>query len=234
MVMKRRQKLKARAAALSGVPHRPDGVKKAESRGQRKRAKKRARREGHEALVREVEAVRAMEQPTGLRLDGLREALDEAAVLAKKDAVKGGVSSKRRKNLVLSETAQVKSVREHPVFKRDPVEALRLHLLNTVCANPTAVPPKPGGEKKKSEKKKSEVVKLSEPQVVDKPLALARDKAKERVREKRERKAEMANLAGSVQRRKSLQGVGKVRKSPLRGRIGVKRPKLLEDSKQLD
>lgn len=231
MVMKRRQKLRARAAALSTPPSRvSEGVTKVSSKGQRKRAKRKQRLENRRALAQQPTQNGA---PSGLQLEGLREVLDEAANLAKdeKPSASGGVPIKRRKNLVRIETLQATSVREHPIFKKDPIEALRQHLLNTVCPNPAAVPPKPGSEEEKKKGKKTKEKKTPKFDIDKESMAIAREAARERVREKREQKAEMARAAQKIQRRSSLEGVTKVRKSPLRGRIGVKRPKLLADTK---
>lgn len=264
MVSGRKQKLKARAAALSvgvgvsgsggGTPTRSGsggGVSK-ESRRQRKLGKQRERETKKRALVERELSLRVeknskpKKRGTVLALDGLGSALAEASALAKAAASKkgnssgttskkGGVSAKARKHRVREESEQVANVLAHPAFMADPAEALRQHLLNTVCAEPSAVPAVPAEkanlvekETKKSatmegEKKAGGKLQLD---AGDEAMEKARNEARTRLREKRQRKEELGRVA--QERRKSMQGVRKVRVSPARGRIGVKRPKILE------
>lgn len=151
------------------------------------------------------------------------------------------VRHKERRRIVVAETEQVNNVREHPVFKEDPIEALRQHLMNTVSADPSEIPPalEPGdaGASKKKKKGKGVVGGKKEAKRPKPEFALGKEEAervqeeaKERVAAKREKKAAYAEAAMKMKRKK--QG-GKIEKQTLkglmsrpRGRIGVKRPKI--------
>lgn len=142
---------------------------------------------------------------------------------------------KTRKKIVAEETEQVRNVRAHPVFKEDPMEALRQHLVNTVASDPTEVAPplqegKKGKRKRRNKRKVVEQGGTKDLRVeVDGELERARDEARERVAEKKERKAAIAEAAAKMKRKKTG-GIEKQTLSGLiskpRGRIGVRRPKM--------
>lgn len=255
MVMKRRQKLKSRAAALSGVSPvsktaGASGVRK--SRTRKESVRKERKRDlieretalSHKKKKKSTNKTKA--KVPGLKLnklamDGLHTALMEAVEADGNDATatnnnnnninrkKGGVNIASRKHRVREESAQLSSVLENAAFKDDPVAALREHLLNTVCANPLEVPAKPDeGKAVEVEKAKNNNMKL---EIKREELDKIKEGARERIRAKRERKEAMAVAAQAFQQkeRRQQRGVDKIRVSPHRGRIGVKRPKLLDD-----
>lgn len=252
---KGRAKLRARAAQLSGKellsgPTRSaNGVTKSKvgPKGKRKRGRERLERQ-RLFVARELER-RGLhddgEKAPGLSLTALGHALAKAAAsdpsVPTVAGVRGGTSARARKHRVREETAQMASVSAHPAFQADPVEALRQHLLNTVCGAPEKVPPAlagdaPGAAKKakggaadgEKKKKKARTTVAPALEASKEALAQAREEAKDRVREKRERKADMERAAAAL--RKKGRGVEKTRTSPqTRGRIGVKRPKILDE-----
>lgn len=150
------------------------------------------------------------------------------------------VRHKERRRIVVAETAQLNNVREHPVFKENPIETLRQHLMNTVSAHPSEIPPPlaPGdaGASKKKKKVKGgggeKEAKRPKPdfELGNEEAEKIREEAKQRLAAKREQKAAFAEAAAKLKRKK--QG-GKIEKQTLkglmsrpRGRIGVKRPKI--------
>lgn len=156
------------------------------------------------------------------------------------------VRHKERRRIVATETEQVNNVREHPVFKQDPIEALRQHLVNTVSAEANEIPAALGagdagaGKKKKNVKRKGDIdvnrkregkrAKGGGLGISTEESERIREEAKERVAAKREQKAVYAEAAMKLKRRKEG---GKIEKQSLkavvsktRGRIGVKRAKI--------
>lgn len=154
------------------------------------------------------------------------------------------VRHKERRRIVVTETAQMNNVREHPVFKENPIETLRQHLMNTVATNPNEIPPPlaPGdaGASKKKKKGKGSGSSEGGRKEAKRPKTdfelgsdeaeKIREEAKERLAAKREQKAAFAEAAAKLKRKKQR---GKIEKQTLkglmsrpRGRIGVKRPKI--------
>lgn len=141
---------------------------------------------------------------------------------------------KARKKMVAEEMEQVRNVRAHPVFKDDPMEALRQHLVNSIGTDPAEVAPpvQEGKQEKRTRRKRGKADGRVLQEVKgegDEDMRKARGEAKTRVVEKREQKAVMAAAAAKLKRKKG----GKIEKQTLsgsiskwRGRIGVKRPKI--------
>lgn len=214
------------------------------SRGRRKRAAAKARLEQKRDFIeRELELqqivekkgkpARKKQRAPGLSLSELVQALPEklesAPEAVKRPRTKLNASTRGR--IVAEETEQLQSVRENPIFKLNPVEALRQHLLNTVCATPSAVPPALSGDApgaKKEKRTEQQGKGTARVEVGAKQLAAARKQAREVVKEKRARKAEMANAVARLAKRRGDKGVVKVPKGR-RGRIGEKRPKILDE-----
>lgn len=215
------------------------------SRGQARRAAVRARADAKRAWIeaelertggRGSKKAKKVEKAPGLSLSGLGAALDATTTEMPETKGKPTLSAKARRRLVAGEAAQANAVRAHPAFVSDPAEALRQHLLNTVCAAPAKVPPKPADS---TAAKASTAPKMSAAERAPKKIVLdpaqdglkaMRERAKESVRKKRERKAEMLEVAQRVQRRERGRGIGKKSASPrVRGRIGEKRAKILDD-----
>lgn len=225
-MVKHRNKLRARAASLStrgGCVAKKEDEAGALSRRRRKRAKVRRLDEKRRAFIeREVErrggdTKKSIGEP--LSLDALQGALQEAAADDGGKGVKqvgGAISARARKHRVREESEQLTSVRRHPAFQADPVEALRQHLLNTVCATPGAIPAalegdRPGARKERVKARVGATVAM---EASKQAMAATREEARERVREKRQRKTQMQHAAG-------------VLRKTTRGRIGEKRAKLV-------
>lgn len=226
-------------------------------RGRRKRQEARRRLETKKDFIKselarleeEAEVKRAAQIANDKKKSTLGPALaimkDLAEALPKeeRDEVEGEKMSekegkvlrhKTRKKIVAEETEQIRNVRAHPVFKEDPMEALRQHLVNTVASDPAEIAP-PLQEGKKRKRKRRNKGKVTHQGTVenlkvevDGELEKARDKARERVAEKKERKAAMAETVAKMKRKAG--GIEKQTLSGLisksRGRIGVKRPKI--------
>lgn len=143
------------------------------------------------------------------------------------------VRIKARRRILAQEAAQVKNVLAHPGFVKDPMEALRQHLMNTVSSCPEEVPPAVD-EGKGRRKKKGKHGKGSEggdegaaADLAGATAAVARMKktAREAVVKKREHKQELATAAAAIKKRKGGRVVKQTFGAP-RGRIGVARPKI--------
>lgn len=175
-------------------------------------------------------------------LDSLADALpDEVETKKKDDATTKSVTKHwQRRKLVREETEQVRNVREHEAFKKNGIEALRLHLLNTVSRNPNEIAPalqpgQPGAPKKRKTenvKEKGKSAKKGGLSLPDKKdMEQVREAARDRVAKKRAKKEEWGRAAEQLKKKK--QG-GKIEKQTMRsllgkrrgGRIGEKRPKI--------
>lgn len=152
---------------------------------------------------------------------------------------------RERRRIVVEETEQAKNVREHAAFKSDPIEALRQHLMNTVSSNPCEVAPRlatgaAGAAKKRGRGKGKRDEKTWEKTTVGRQLVAMPSKegmekikadARERVAMKKAEKAELAEAALKLKKRRKgdkieKQSLGSLLARPSRGRIGVKRAKI--------
>lgn len=211
-------------------------LERAEAETARKReeeAKKRAARKGAVGPALAVLSEMAAALPAGADETGRAEEGERAGGRGKK------MRHKARRRIAVEEAEQLRQVRAHAMFQADPVEALRQHLVNTVAADPGAVPAglgkgksRAGGEKGRGGRG-GEAGKAGGLVADGGAVERAREEARRRVEEKRERKAGLAEAAARL--RKKRQG-GRIGKQTLkgvvgggrRGRIGEKRDKVLE------
>ncbi|CAN8075061.1 unnamed protein product [Agarophyton chilense] len=168
---------------------------------------------------------------------------EEGGSLKRGDERKGKLSSKQRLRIVDVEKDQVKRVQTHEAYLKNPMDALRRHLNNTVCPNGLEMPSgdrvlakktnenkKRGQEEKKGKiKNSSKITKYKSLTISESTLQKARDDAKQRVESKRQYKQALSEI---VRRRSTKQQVSKIQKQSAtsllsKSRIGIKRTKLI-------